>query len=640
MAEARATFSTSLSFSGTTSASASRSLKRRLSSSGDVSFFTPSSSSFNPKPYAPNGIATLGPNAPKLPPPVRHCVSSLAQHIPVTDPSPSDPNVVFIHPPFVDFPEAHLYPEGLSYTLMAVNPEWFLDQNDFISSVTTKPDAIPYPPQLEPPRGWCPAKKKDLKALGPDGWPEGEEPRLRCTFCRRTYAGVNAKSMWRRHVYEKHKIAMSNRRDGNDRTRGGRGSGREHRYQTSDKENVSDGSCRGNKPSSEHGTNKSKQKPQLFQPEGSSGNMTSNLLDCEEMATPSAPLLEQTEFPSAGPVDQGRSHIHADDELIAVQESMTNVTSVPDHGMSASPGAKQFCIPMSPYDPSLTPSFRHSPPRLPSDQPWRFPSPSHPLHSKARELCLSMLVRGGISPVIKGASTIDSSSPSMGPPSIINTPCSATGSGQTVGELCSALGSSPVVFRPSPRQLFPDNQSPIGFKRLDYRKCVNDSPLSGGIRRRTHHRKSLMNSSLDYQADWPSNQSHWSSASNVEARVAESSNEDPFGGLYKPLLQPGVREETTQRRSPTPLSSPVEESPVLRNARYNMGAPETGLVGLGIGLMAPFKLSTCRTQTEVDQSDADEVEQSVTQEASTPTDRSLDLPPFKKRRTSMEETLQ
>lgn len=104
---------------------------------------------------------------------------------------------------------------------MAANPEWFLDRSDFVSN-TPKNDSksvVPYPPQLEPPRGWCPAKKKDLKALGADGWPEGEEPRLRCTFCRRTYAGVNAKSMWRRHVYEKHKIAMANRREGADRTR-------------------------------------------------------------------------------------------------------------------------------------------------------------------------------------------------------------------------------------------------------------------------------------------------------------------------------------------------------------------------------------------------------------------------------------
>jgi hypothetical protein len=103
---------------------------------------------------------------------------------------------------------------------MATNPEWFLDANDFVSSVRTNPNAVSYPPHLEPPRGWCPAKKRDLRDRGSDGWPEGEEPRLRCTFCRRAYAGVNAKSMWRRHVFEKHKIAMSNRRDGADRPRG------------------------------------------------------------------------------------------------------------------------------------------------------------------------------------------------------------------------------------------------------------------------------------------------------------------------------------------------------------------------------------------------------------------------------------
>lgn len=196
----------------------SRPLKRRLSPSADLAFFAPAADSFHPKPYSPNSDV---PDSSK-PPPRNH--ASLAHHIPLLDPSPSDPSVIFIHPPFIAFPNAHLYPEGLSYSLMAANPEWFLDANDFISSLSTHPDTIPYPPQLEPPRGWCPAKKKDLKALGPDGWPEGEEPRLRCTFCRRTYAGVNAKSMWRRHVYEKHKIAMSNRRDGNDRNRSGRGS--------------------------------------------------------------------------------------------------------------------------------------------------------------------------------------------------------------------------------------------------------------------------------------------------------------------------------------------------------------------------------------------------------------------------------
>jgi len=41
-----------------------------------------------------------------------------------------------------------------------------------------------------------------------------EKTILRCTFCRREYHGPNAKSMWRRHVYDKHKVAMKNRREG------------------------------------------------------------------------------------------------------------------------------------------------------------------------------------------------------------------------------------------------------------------------------------------------------------------------------------------------------------------------------------------------------------------------------------------
>ncbi|KIP12470.1 hypothetical protein PHLGIDRAFT_39362, partial [Phlebiopsis gigantea 11061_1 CR5-6] len=124
------------------------------------------------------------------------------------DPTPGDEDAVFIHPPFTDFPDAHKYKDGLSYNVLATHPNWFLDPLDYQTVNNGNPTAIKYPQQLEPPRGWCPAKKKELK----DGWPEGEEPRLRCTFCRRTYAGVNAKSMWRRHVFEKHKIAMSNRR--------------------------------------------------------------------------------------------------------------------------------------------------------------------------------------------------------------------------------------------------------------------------------------------------------------------------------------------------------------------------------------------------------------------------------------------
>ncbi|PCH33835.1 hypothetical protein WOLCODRAFT_64064 [Wolfiporia cocos MD-104 SS10] len=126
------------------------------------------------------------------------------------DPSPGDIGAVFLHPPFRDFPGADRYLDGLTYDLMNENPDWFLDPVDFRHEGNTNPNAIDYPQQLEPGR-----KKKST------GQASAEEPRYRCTFCRRSYAGVNAKSMWRRHVFEKHKIGMWNRRDPQDR-KGGR----------------------------------------------------------------------------------------------------------------------------------------------------------------------------------------------------------------------------------------------------------------------------------------------------------------------------------------------------------------------------------------------------------------------------------
>jgi hypothetical protein len=189
----------SYSFSSSSSLdSAPRSFKRRLTSE---TLFNPSDSAASVGTYLSSEIKPFMSRR------------DMAHIVLPMDPSDSDPNVTFIHPPFTSFPNSHKYPQGLTYAVMAENPDWFLDATDFISPSNTSLNAICYPAQLEPPRGWCPAKKKDLRQRGSEGWPEGEEPRLRCTFCRRTYAGVNAKSMWRRHVYEKHKIAMANRRE-------------------------------------------------------------------------------------------------------------------------------------------------------------------------------------------------------------------------------------------------------------------------------------------------------------------------------------------------------------------------------------------------------------------------------------------
>jgi hypothetical protein len=138
----------------------------------------------------------------------------LTQPVQPADPSPLDPDTVFIHPPFTSFPDADHHPEGLSYNLMAANLEWFLDPQDFVSSVSSRSDAVQYPVRLEPPR------KKSIMALGVHEQGETDEPRFRCTFCRKSYSGENGKSMWRRHVTKRHNVVLSSRREVKKGSRG------------------------------------------------------------------------------------------------------------------------------------------------------------------------------------------------------------------------------------------------------------------------------------------------------------------------------------------------------------------------------------------------------------------------------------
>ncbi|KAJ7492523.1 hypothetical protein FB451DRAFT_959693, partial [Mycena latifolia] len=339
MADTRPPLVPSASFSASTSTiSPARPLKRRLVSAPDLNFFVPAEDSFKPLPYTPNHSAPPA----REPHPERVPVRPIASHALSTlglDPLPTDPDVFFLRYPFTSFPDQDLYPEGVTYTALAENLNWFLDPEDYVYENCKNPNAIPYPAALEPPRGWCPARKKDLKEKGPDGWPDGEQPRLRCTFCRRTYAGVNAKSMWRRHVFEKHKIAMANRRNDMERPRG----------------RNSNSAC----PRRTNALGKAPRKTESHE----------TILNLNDTTVSTASLIPLGE--SAPQLD---------------------ISSCPP----ASPTSSHIIPPASPYDPLLTPSFRHSPPRLPSDQPWRFPSPSHPLH-RSRELSLTML--GGDSPV-------------------------------------------------------------------------------------------------------------------------------------------------------------------------------------------------------------------------------------------------
>jgi hypothetical protein len=141
---------------------------------------------FNPSPYQPpQRTLPLYRPAPLTP------VSPAVFDTPQATAPPFDG--MFIHPPFTNLPDGVvLTDEGMNYGVMHQHPTWFLDIKDYITLDTNPEGAIRYPRDLEPPR---PRRQKDLL--------------LRCTFCPRTYAGVNAKSMWTRHVREKHRVVLS-----------------------------------------------------------------------------------------------------------------------------------------------------------------------------------------------------------------------------------------------------------------------------------------------------------------------------------------------------------------------------------------------------------------------------------------------
>jgi hypothetical protein len=119
----------------------------------------------------------------------------------------------------------------------------------------------------------------------------------------------------------------------------------------------------------------------------------------EKLSFPSAPVIPQNEFAGAA------------DHFTAIGEPRT-VHSVLHDGRSRrdsrtylspdSPSHPQIALPATSYDPLATPAYHNSPPRLPADQPWRFASPSHPLHARALELSLSMIAQDSGSPTLEG----------------------------------------------------------------------------------------------------------------------------------------------------------------------------------------------------------------------------------------------
>lgn len=523
------------------------------------------------------------------------------------DPSPVDADVVFIHPPFDNFPDAQDFPEGLTYKVMAENPEWFLDAADYIrvednspcvptSVAAEKPSLISYPSHLEPPRGWCPAKKKDLKDLGSEGWPDGEEPRLRCTFCRRTYAGVNAKSMWRRHVFEKHKIAMSNRRDGGDRPRGrGSTSMSEKMYDI----NILIFPAEENKPTT---------KP------GSGDEMHDKLVNIHVTPQPFAPDTSQTQqkirFRPAIMGDPMKNVLSA--PLTSTEDSTEQrnpplftppltprrSSSVP---ISASDDVSQTStppvpvIPFSPYDPRATPAFRHSPAPTPYDQPWRYPSPSHPF-SKARDLSLSVLLRNS------GSLTVDSPSPI---PSLMRDDISSPG---------SSLISKKSFFVDLNTPSSITNRRLTGLKSSTSTRPAlsEESPLRRGIVGRSSHHRNSSELSLEDWLSLPVTRNPF--LTSLNDWDSENNSSPVAHGLINPALNP-------------------TESPVVR--RDN----PLDRSGLGIGLLEPFTLPGSRGHANDSPSDIEdefEIMDNLTSSRPNPESGNTETmtPPPKKRRTS------
>ncbi|OCH96205.1 hypothetical protein OBBRIDRAFT_766364 [Obba rivulosa] len=537
----------SQSYSGPSNTSAPpRTLKRRLTNpSVEPTPFTPPAA-FRPRTFQPSGHSE---SCHSTHPHTRTVVSRMAydQEKPL-DVCQDDPDATFIHPPFKDFPGAENYPGGLTYAILAVHKEWFLDPLDFkyavdVSDANPNPHAITYPSELEPPRGWWGIA---------EAFPEGcQEPTLRCTFCRRKYSGRNAKSMWRRHVYEKHKIGMPNRRDTHISERKGRGSNKENR-------DKREGGTRSKRKKASRDSGDEREPPDAYPPRP--GYHDEN----EPPSISRAPALLRDDSPPSNELGFSAS---------------MNASSTPPATPGCSPKKRSIfptpakLVPESPYNPLQTPSFRHSPARLPSDQPWRFPSPSHPLHSNAHELSLCMLVRGEASPNVSG---LDVSPVVIVPASerkkrsIFSSPFVPQSSPMKEGPLDFDILDKLSDFpRPSPRRLFYDSPGPS--RKLERSSLMQRTIAESPLRREllTHEEKSVAEtgvastSALSFSPGFKR-----SISSPALMGPIDLQGDDPFAGDLLPawIDLDGNANDSSFEHSPPPQSD-VEESPVVRSTQ-------------------------------------------------------------------------
>ena len=223
-------------------------------------------------------------------------------------------------------------------------------------------------------------------------------------------------------------------------------------------------------------------------------------------------------------------------------------------------------IPPSPYNPLLTPSFRHSSPRRPSEQPWRFPSPSHPLHSRSRDLSLSFLIRGTQSPLAKGSPT-NNGTPRVHGSSPLASP-SVCGTEPRPGIL--EFDSPAKSLNYSPISILYRGRLTAGTGRTHKRRIVEESPLSRNYRRDERGKKRSISDLTD----------DWLSEVPIDPPTISSGN-DPFASIWSTVND---KEDIDSGSKSFGCTDAV--SPVLRSA----GSLPSN-VGLGIGLLDPFMLS-------------------------------------------------
>jgi hypothetical protein len=237
----------------------------------------------------------------------------------------------------------------------------------------------------------------------------------------------------------------------------------------------------------------------------------------------------------------------------------TIFSEAPDQVIGTSPVVTHPVAPDTPYDPLQTPSFRHSPPRLPSDQPWRYPSPSHPLHLRTRELSLSMLVPNNPSPLNRGVN------PTGSPLTVHSSPLSQTPQSTDFDIIKTPAKSRSSFPKPFTKVFRAPTPSPLSFGNEETSSGASPFTLAlpSGLRQQ---RRQL----LDISEGWE----NYLVPSDISI---DGTNNDPFAVYSSWLL--------TEDRFVSPVRNPKQsefDSPVLRSGTL------TTAVGLGVGLLDPF----------------------------------------------------